>query len=61
MNEYQYATQEPVESPGFSYAGNVGGEFHIDGTPMRLATFIVVAIVVTVILQRSGFRFHVVG
>lgn len=52
---------EPMESPGFSYGLGTEGEFHIDGTPMRLVTFIAVGIVVLVILQRGGFRFHVVG
>lgn len=54
-------TAEPMESPGFSYGLNTGGEFHIDGTPMRLVTFVAVGVIILIILQRGGFRFHVVG
>jgi hypothetical protein len=38
---------------------SVTGEFHVDGTPMRLATFVIVGVLILVIFNQGGFRFHV--
>lgn len=37
----------------------VGGEFHVDGTPMRLATIVIVGVLILVVFNQTGFRFHV--
>jgi hypothetical protein len=39
--------------------GGVGAEVHIDGTPFRLATFVIAGILVLVLFNQGGFRFHV--
>lgn len=58
-----YATQAATqgEAPGFEsgVGGSVGGEFHVDGTPMRLATIIIVSVLLLIVWNQTGFRFHV--
>lgn len=58
-----YATQAATqgEAPAFEsgVGGSVGGEFHVDGTPMRLATFVIVGVLILVLFNQGGFRFHV--
>lgn len=62
-DEYGYAVQEPGDPAAFSsgVGGSLSGEFHVDGTPMRLATFVIAGIILLVVFNRTGFRFHVVG
>ena len=54
-------TQEPMEAApyGPGIGGEVGGEVHIDGTPMRLVTIVGAGILFLVIVNRGGLRFHV--
>jgi len=52
----QPAAMDPLEA---GVGGSVGGEFHVDGTPMRLATFVIVGILVLIVFNQGGFRFHV--
>lgn len=40
-------------------SSDIGGEFHVDGTPMRLCTMVVVGVLVLIVFQQTGFRFHV--
>jgi hypothetical protein len=44
---------------GTGIGGSVGGEVHIDGTPFRVATFVIGFILVLVVFNQGGFRFHV--
>lgn len=39
--------------------GEVGGEVHIDGTPFRLATIVILGVLILVVFNQGGFRFHV--
>ena len=58
-----YATQAATqgEAPAFEsgVGGSVGGEFYVDGTPMRVAAIVIVGVLVLIILNQTGFRFHV--
>ena len=44
---------------GAGIGGDVGAEIHIDGTPFRVATFVVLGLLVLVIFNQGGFRWHV--
>lgn len=55
-------TQLPEEAAppfGAGIGGDVGGEFHIDGTPLRLSTIIIAAVLVLILYHYGNFRFHV--
>jgi hypothetical protein len=54
--------QIPEESAppfGAGIGGQVGGEFNIDGTPMRLVTIIIAAGLLVVLYHYADFRWHV--
>lgn len=56
----QFAEDMGGEVPfGGGIGGSVGGEVHIDGTPFRLATIVVVGLLILVVFNQGGFRFHV--
>lgn len=38
---------------------SVGGEGHIDGTPMRVSFIVILALVVLLLLHYADLRFHV--
>jgi hypothetical protein len=54
-------TMEPSETAPFEagVGADVGGDFHVDGTPMRLVAVIVVGLVILVVWNQGGFRWHV--
>jgi hypothetical protein len=58
-----YATQAATmgEAPAFEsgVGGSIGGEFHVDGTPMRVATIVIVGVLLLIAWSQTGFRFHV--
>jgi hypothetical protein len=61
MNEEYTQTAAMGETPPFEtgVGASVGGEFHVDGTPMRLATFVILGVLILVVFNQGGFRFHV--
>jgi hypothetical protein len=56
----QYGPEAGGEAPfGTGISGDVGGNIHIDGTPFRLATFVIAGILILVVFNQGGFRWHV--
>jgi hypothetical protein len=60
---YTQVAEMPGGEPPFEtgVGGMVGGEVSIDGTPLRVSTIVVGAILLLIVFNRGRFRFHVVG
>lgn len=54
--------QEQGEVPPFEVGigGSIGGEGHIDGTALRVATIVVVFIGFLILFHVANFRWHIV-
>lgn len=61
MYEQEFSQAATMENAPFEegIGAGVGGEFHVDGTPMRLCTIVVVGVLILVLFNQGGFRFHV--
>lgn len=58
--ESSYIPAEESAPPfGAGIGGEIGGELSIDGTPLRLSTIIIAAILVLILYHYGNFRFHV--
>lgn len=55
-------TVEQAEEPPFEtgIGGQVGGDIHIDGTPLRTVVIVGVAVFVAIAFYQSNFRWHMV-
>lgn len=51
--------EEAAPPFGAGIGGELGGEFHVDGTPLRLSTIIIAAVLVLALYHYGNFRFHV--
>lgn len=63
MFEHEDEYTQVAEHEEAPFHGGIGGEVaggvHVDGTPFRVATFIVLGVLILVVFNQGGFRFHV--